>query len=74
MPGSGAWRCVTDAWAGANEKLSEIIFSGAETFSIAKVECNTRTTLTKQNSKNVTGKFIVGKDIGQYPQKYLLGG
>jgi hypothetical protein len=62
-----------DVWAGRSEGLRDVIFSGAETFSIAEVECHTRGARTLNRSgAPVRGRFIVGKDAGQRPQKHFI--
>lgn len=62
---------VTKVWAGVSERLRDIIFSGAETFSAAQIECHTRSTASKPSSQPIVGKFVIGKDIGDRPEKYL---
>lgn len=59
-------------WAGRCDGLRDVIYSGAETFSIAHVECRTQRTRTKQTSAFIPGTFIVGKDVGDRPQKYFV--
>jgi hypothetical protein len=63
---------LRDVWAGRSDRLRDIIFSGAETFSVAELECHTRGTETKRASSPVHGTFIVGKDIGRRPEKHFI--
>lgn len=58
-------------WAGVSRGLRDVMYGGAETFSIADVECQTRSTASKPSSSLIRGRFAVGKDIGDRPEKYL---
>jgi len=46
---------LRDVWAGRCDELRDVIYSGAETFSIADVECCTRETGTKRSSGFIRG-------------------
>jgi hypothetical protein len=61
---------LTEVWAGVSEGLRGILFSGAESFSIATVQGSTRPA-TGKPSGPIEGKFILGKDVGAKPAKYL---
>jgi predicted dehydrogenase len=58
---------LTAIWAGVSNGLQDIIFSGAETFSAARVECQARRT-----GQHVTGEIVIGKDVGDRAEKFLL--
>ncbi|MFQ6115873.1 MAG: hypothetical protein ACE5NG_17575, partial [bacterium] len=62
---------LRNVWAGTSEGLRDIMFSGAETFSKAEIQGHTRSTQKKPTSRAITGRFMVGKDIGSKPEKYL---
>lgn len=63
---------VIDVWAGVSQPLRDVFFSGAETFSIASVECYTCETDNKPRSQKIRGRVIIGKDVGKRPEKTLV--
>ena len=62
---------ITEVWAGVCEELRGVLFSGAESFAAATVRCRTRGIAGKPSS-TIAGTVVVGKDIGESPEKYLL--
>jgi len=62
---------ITGVWAGVSDPLRNILFSGAESFSIARVQGYTRDAAGKSSSP-IEGTFIIGKDIGDGARKHLL--
>jgi len=62
---------VKQVWAGISRQMRSVLYGGAESFSSAEFSGKTRATAYKPASE-VTGKIVVGKDIGSKPEKYLL--
>jgi predicted dehydrogenase len=65
---------LLDVWAGVSQRLRELMFKGGETFSMARVRLRPRSLGIRADARAIEGQLVVGKDVGQQPQKHLIIG